>query len=83
MSTPEELIEQARSGQIYQREDGTLPLYVPGDPVCTLTLDEKQAWILLVLLGPYRDAEEGDWEFLRATWDIRHRLATAMGVEAA
>lgn len=75
--TGDELRAAAERGEAYQAGEAAVePLvYEMGDVACSLTLDRQQAWVLMVLLRPYSDAEQGDWETLRAASDIYRRLA--------
>jgi hypothetical protein len=84
MKTPEQLLAEAQEGVTYEQQaaDPAPPVYEPGELVCSLTLDEKQAWLLLVLLGPWKNAPTPEeWEFVHAAYDIRRRIAEAMGVQ--
>jgi hypothetical protein len=84
MSTPEKLAEEAAAGVPYENPNEPAikpPVYSQLDTVISLTIDHKQAWILSVLLQPYKNAEEGDWEMVRAAEDVRRRIASAMGYE--
>jgi len=67
--------------EMIQKAADPEPTYQPGELVCSLTLDEKQAWLLLVLLGPWKDQPSPEqWEFVHAAYDVRRRIAQAMGV---
>jgi hypothetical protein len=79
----EDPLRAAQAGEVYKREgeEERLSFYEQGDPVCTLTLDQKQAWVLASLLHPYKQVEPEDWEFVRAASDVRRRLADALGYE--
>ena len=46
-----------------------------------LTLDQKQAWVLLALLFAYDKAKPDDWDIYRAAYDIRRRVAEALGTD--
>ena len=80
--TPEELLAQAQAGTTHSKEGEPQELfYEPEDPVCVLTLDQKQAWVLFLLLAPYRKVDHSYWDVYRAAWDVRRRLAEALGYE--
>lgn len=80
----ENLAEDAAAGAVYKNPNDSEPelFYTQGELVCSLTLDEKQAWIMLVLLGPWKSPPtEEEWEFVHAAYDVRRRIAEAMGVK--
>lgn len=80
----EAMRKAAASGEPYRRPseiEATGVLYEPGDIVCSLTLDQKQAWVVYMLLAPYKAESPDQWDIFRAADDVRRRLAEAMGYE--
>jgi len=80
----EDLHAFAAKGQAIQADVDKLtapPIYEQDEIICALTLDQKQAWVLLTLLAPYKTAEPDNWDIYRAAWDVRRRIAEVMGYE--
>jgi hypothetical protein len=78
--TVEELKARAEAGESLPAKEGEdEKVYEPEEIVCTLTLDLKQTWVLLMLLYPYHDAKPDSWDIYRAACDVRRRLAEALG----
>jgi hypothetical protein len=77
---PAELLAQGQQAAALERPANMPPPpYEPGEIVAVLTLDEKQAWVLMVLLGAYKDVQNDWWDIYRAAWDVRRRVAEALG----
>lgn len=82
MSTPDEMLALASEGRAVGKPSlDPNTIYQQEEIACSLTLDQKQAWILLVLLAPYKEAEPDNWDIYRAAWHVRRRLAEALGYE--
>lgn len=71
-----DLREAVERGEVYDQMSGdpAPPIYEQDEIVCSLTLDAKQAWVLTVLLAPYKSAEPDNWDIYLAAYDVRRRL---------